>query len=144
VSRVLATRLKAVQNIAVEDSATVLVDAARGLVGRINVSWSLATRRETYVTVYGSKGTIEVGWRGSRVRPAGGPDQLIGQGYDKHEAHRLMLTAFRDLVAGEARPWITPGECLRTVAAVEAAYRSLRSGGWVNVDMRRRREARVA
>ena len=144
VSRVLATRLKALQNITVEDSATVLVGAARGLVGRIDLSWSLATGRETYVTVYGSKGTIEVGWRGSRLRPAGGPDQPIGTGYDKNEAHRLMLTAFRDLVAGKVRPWITPGECLRTVAAVEAAYRSLRSGGWVNVDMMGMREVRMA
>lgn len=144
VSRVLATRLKPLQNINVEDSATVLVGAARGLVGRIDLSWSLATGRETYVTVYGSKGTIEVGWRGSRLRPAGAPDQPFGTGYNKNQAHELMLASFRDLVAGETRPWITPGECLRTVAAVEAAYRSLRAGGWINVDMMGMREARTA
>jgi predicted dehydrogenase len=142
VSRVHATRLKPLQAIAVEDSATVLVAAGQGLIGRIDLSWSLATGRETYVTVYGSEGTIEVGWRGSRLRPAGKPPEVIGPGYDKGDAHRRMLTAFRDVVRGEGPPWISPGECLRTVAAVEAAYLSLRSGGWVTVDMMGMRDSR--
>jgi len=134
VSRVQATRLKPVQNIGVEDSATVLVAAGRGLVGRIDLSWSLQTGRETYVTIYGSRGTIEVGWRGSRLKVAGKPPREIGPGYDKNVAHRLMMEAFMGVVAGERQPWISPGEGLRTVAAVEAAYQSLRSGGWVPVD----------
>jgi predicted dehydrogenase len=143
VSRVHATRLKPLQTIGVEDSATVLVAAGQGLIGRIDLSWSLATGRETYVTVYGSRGTIEVGWKGSRLRRMNEPAVAIGNGYDKLEAHRLMLTAFRDLAAGEGRPWITPGEALRTVAAVEAGYRSLRSGGWSAVDMMGMRERRA-
>jgi predicted dehydrogenase len=127
--------LKPLQNIGVEDSATVLVAAGQGLIGRIDLSWSLATGRETYVTVYGSKGTIEVGWRGSRLRPAGAQPEDIGPGYSRADAHRRMLTAFRDLILGVGQPWITPGECMRTVAAVDAAYRSMRTGGWVRVDM---------
>lgn len=135
VSRVHATRLKPLQNIGVEDSATVLVAAGQGLIGRIDLSWSLETGRETYVTVYGSKGTIEVGWRGSRLRPVGGEPEEIGPGYSRADAHRRMLRAFRDLIVGVGQPWITPGECMRTVAAVDAAYRSMRTGGWVRVDM---------
>jgi predicted dehydrogenase len=134
VTRVHATRLKPVQDIPVEDSATILVGAGRGLVGRIDLSWSLQTGRETYVTIYGARGTIEVGWRGSRLKVAGEPVREIGPGYDKHEAHRRMMEAFVRVVAGRARPWISPGEGLRTVAAVEAAYHSLRSGSWVPVD----------
>ena len=68
----------------------------------------------------------------------------IGTGYDKAEAHRRMLASFQGLVAGDTPPWISAGECLRTVAAVEAAYVSLRSGSWVQVDMRRARERRPA
>ena len=144
VSRVHATRLKPVQNLPVEDSATILVAAGRGLVGRIDLSWSLSTGRESYVTVYGSEGTIEVGWRGSRLRRTGRPPMEIGPGYDKGVAHRRMLESFSAVVAAGATPWISPGECLRTVAAVEAAYRSLRSGGWVAVDVARVRPHRRA
>lgn len=143
VSRVQATRLKSLQDIAVEDSATMLVAAGKGLIGRIEVSWSLNTLRETYVTVYGSKATIEIGWRGSRLRVAGEPAREIGPGYDKHVAHQQMMAAFRDLVVGKGRPWISPGEVMRTVAAVEAAYRSMRTGGWVNVDMKGLRGDRI-
>jgi len=142
VSRVHATRLKPVQTLSVEDSATILVSAGRGLVGRIDLSWSLSTGRESYVTVYGSEGTIEVGWRTSRLRPVGRPPEEIGTGYDKADAHRRMLGAFSALVDGDVAPWISPGECLRTVAAVEAAYVSLRSGGWVPVEMARVRAHR--
>jgi hypothetical protein len=46
-----------------------------------------------------------------------------------------MMTAFRNLITEGGSPWITPGEIMRTVAAVEAAYRSMRSGGWTAVDM---------
>jgi predicted dehydrogenase len=153
VSRVQAARLKQVQPIGVEDSAAILVAAGRGLIGRIDLSWSLATGRATYVTVYGSRGTIEVGWRGSRLRIPGEPDREIGPGYDKNDAHGRMFTRFTQVVAGSGQPWISAGECLRTVAAVEAAYRSLRSGTWTPVDMlgmrtrvvhgRRRAEARA-
>lgn len=134
VTRVQATRLKPVQNIPVEDSATILCSAGRGLIGRIELSWSLQTGRETYVTIYGSKGTIEIGWRGSRLKVAGQPPQDIGPGYDKNLAHQRMMRTFVEVVRGHGEPWITPGEGLRTQAAVEAAYASLRSGGWVPVD----------
>jgi len=144
VARVHATRLKPVQDIGVEDSATILVAAGEGLIGRIDLSWSLATGRETYVTVYGSRGTIEVGWRGSRLRAAGRPPREIGPGYDKADAHRRMMHAFQDVLDGRAGPWITSGECLRTVAAVDAAYSSLRSGGWVPVDMMGRWDGRAS
>ena len=141
VSKVQATRLKPVQNIGVEDSATIVVAAGHGLVGRIDVSWSLATGRETYVTVYGSKGTIEVGWRGSRLRVAGKDPEVIGPGYDKNDAHVRMLEAFKGVCAGTVPPWITPVEVMRTVATVEACYVSLRSGSWVQVDMMGMRQA---
>ena len=143
VTRVLATRLKQVQDMGVEDSATLLVAAGKGLIGRIDLSWSLATGRATYVTVYGSNGTIEVGWKGSYLKQPGKPPVQIGPGYDKNDAHRRMFGRFAGLVRGEGRSWITPGECLRTVAAVDAAYRSLSWGGWVQVDMVGMRTART-
>ncbi len=142
VARVQATRLKPVQNIGVEDSATIVVAAGRGLVGRIELSWSLNTGRETYLTVYGSKGTIEVGWRGSRLRVAGQEPRPIGPGYHKGMAHQRMMEAFRAVVQQGRQPWITPGEVMRTVATVEAAYRSMRSGGWATVDMMGLRQPR--
>ncbi len=135
VTRVLATSLKPAQHLPVEDSATIMVEVSRGLVGRIDLSWSLATQRETYVMIHGTKGSIDIGWRQSRIRLHGDePRALSGGVYDRHASHVAMMEAFVGVLAGTRRPWISPGECLRTVAAVEASYHSLRSGSWVPVD----------
>jgi predicted dehydrogenase len=85
--------------------------------------------------VHGTRGSIDVGWSRSRVRMVGREPRPLRVGvYDKHESHVAMVHALVAVVAGIRAPWITPGECLRTVAAVEAAYHSLRSGSWVPVD----------
>ena len=85
--------------------------------------------------VHGTEGSIEVGWRETRVRlhrrgAAAADGGLLRQARVARRHDERVRRASR---AGTRRPWITPGECLRTVAAVEAAYRSLRSGGWVSV-----------
>jgi predicted dehydrogenase len=135
VTRVQATRLKPAQPLAVEDSTTVMVEVTKGLIGRIDLSWSLATQRETYLMIHGTQGSIDIGWRQSRVRVNGRDPRPLHVGlYDRHASHVAMMHAFLSVVSGRRRPWITPGECLRTVAAVEASYHSLRSGGWVPVD----------
>jgi predicted dehydrogenase len=132
---VRAVAMKRLQPIAVEDSVSVQVRAADGVVGRVDLSWSLSTGRDVYVSVYGSRGVIEIGWQGARLKLGSGPWQPVGDAYDKLDAHRRMLAAF---VAATTRAdqraiWISAVECLRTVATVEAAYRSLESGAWESV-----------
>jgi predicted dehydrogenase len=130
-----ATRLKAGQAVAVEDSATVMVELASGLIGRVDLSWSLATQRETYVMVHGSRGTLDIGWRQSRLRVAGQETRALHAGlYDRHASHVAMMNTFVEVVRGARPPWISPVECLGAVAAVDASYRSLRSGRWVPVE----------
>ena len=134
-ANVNATRLKAGQALAVEDSASVMVELSSGLIGRVDLSWSLATQRETYVMVHGTRGTLDIGWRQSRLRVTGQEARVLQAGlYDRHASHVAMMNAFVEVVRGARPPWITPVECLRAVAAVDASYRSLRSGRWVPVD----------
>ena len=130
-----ATRLKAGQALAVEDSVTVMVELASGLIGRVDLSWSLATQRETYVMVHGTRGTLDIGWRQSCLRLTGQESRVLHAGlYDRHASHVTMMNTFVEVARGARPPWITPAECLRAVAAVDASYRSLRSGRWVPVE----------
>lgn len=135
ISRVQATRLKAVQSIPVEDSATLQVWAGDGVVGRVDLSWSLAPPRDSYLVVHGSRGSIEVGWQGARLKRIGEDWRVIGGPYDKLGAHRAMISGFVASIEHGAAPWITASECLQAVAAVDAAYRSLQSGltEWVAI-----------
>jgi len=135
IRRVHATRLRPLQSLAVEDSATIQVWAGDDVIGKIDVSWSLAPPRDSYLVVNGSRGTVEVGWRAATLKLAGQPLREIGGGYDKVEAHRSMHSSFVHSVGNGNQPWITAPECLQAVAAVDAAYRSLESGAceWVAI-----------
>jgi len=140
ITRIQATVLKQLQPLSVEDSATIQIRAGDGVIGRVDLSWSLATGRDRYVVVHCSRGTVEVGWKGSRVRRNGEEWRDIGNPYDKTQAHRQMNACFHDLVTGNGEAWISPMECLRTVAAVDAAYRSIYSGSWEWVEIEQARE----
>ncbi len=135
IRRVHATRLKSLQPLDVEDSATTQVWADDGVVGKVDVSWSLAAPRDSYLVVHGSRGTIEVGWQSCRLKMAGQPWKDIGGAYNKIEAHRAMHARFLDSIGNGGKPWISTSECLQVVAAVDAAYRSLESGAceWVAI-----------
>jgi predicted dehydrogenase len=85
--------------------------------------------------VHGTRGTLDIGWRQSRLRVTGQEPRVLQAGlYDRHASHVAMMNAFVEVVRGARPPWITPVECLRAVAAVDASYRSLRSGRWVPVE----------
>lgn len=135
IRRVYATRLRALQPLAVEDSATVQVWADDDVIGKVDLSWSLAPPRDSYLVVHGSRGSVEVGWRTASVKLADQPRREIGGAYDKIEAHRIMHASFIESVDNGGRPWITATECLQVVATVDAAYRSLESGTseWVAI-----------
>jgi predicted dehydrogenase len=145
VTRVQTNLHQPLQRISVEDGATVQVRAGDGVVGKADVSWSLSTGRNSYVKVHGSLGTVEVGWQETRVKYLGKDWEKIGGAYDKIDAHRRMQTCFVETSQsnGATSPWISTVECLRTVAAVEAAYRSVHSGGWEWVDMKGMRQRRA-
>ncbi len=133
VTRIHTTLLKPVQHLPVEDSATVRIWAGEGVIGTVDLSWSWATGRDTYLVVQGTRGTLEVGWHGSRLKLEGQEWRDVGRAYDKLDAHRRMHAQFRDICVDGAEPWIKPAECVRVVSVIEAAYRSLHSGSWERV-----------
>jgi len=135
VTRVHATPLKPLQQLAVEDSVTIQMEAGAGIIGRADVSWSLSIGRDSYLVVYGSRGTVELGWNVSRFKRAGHSWRAIGGSYDKIGAHCRMANCFADIITNGGQRWISALECLQTVAAVDAAYRSVQSGGWERVEV---------
>jgi predicted dehydrogenase len=131
VSQIQATRLPSVQQLEAEDSALLVVSAAQGVKGHITLSWSMKSQRDVYLSVRGSRGSIEVGWRESFLhhgQDSDGSRVSLGRGYDKLAAHHRMMRTCRDAIAGLCPSWITHEESLATAAGIEAAYRSLRTG----------------
>lgn len=122
-----------VQDLAVEETVHVEARSAGGILCGIDLSWSLDRGSDTYLRITGSEGVVVVGWRRSRWRRRGGEWTSFGSGYDKIAALRAQLRHFAAAVRGEEAPLVTPMEAAASVAAVEAGYASLRSGGWTVV-----------
>jgi len=125
---------KRIQGLAVEDTARLFVRTASGVLGSIDLSWSLDKNLESYIDIYGSEGTIRVGWKSSRYRLRTSQDWIIfGNGYDKAQAFRRQMENFCRAVRGEEPLLIDPEDALASVQVVEAAYQSLRRDVWVRV-----------
>jgi len=132
---VQAQRGRPVQDLAVEDTVRVLFRTDGGVLGLIDLSWSLQKETDSYVSIHGTAGTLHVGWKGSRYRQRGNARWVpFGRGYDKLAAFRRQLENFCDTIEGRDRPWITPEAAVGSVRAVEAAYRSIERDGWVALE----------
>lgn len=125
---------KRTQNLDVEDTVRIFVRSAAGVMGSVDLSWSLNKELDWYVNIYGSQGTIQVGWKESRYRQAGGKDWVVfGTGYHKVNAFRNQIQNFARAVRGEEQLLVTSEDAIASVDVVEAAYRSLRTAPWTGV-----------
>jgi predicted dehydrogenase len=131
---VLAVEGKRVQTLEVEDTVQLFVRATNGARGTIDLSWSIDKGRDSYIEIYGSNGTVRVGWKESKFRQATSPDWVVfGAGYDKIGAMRAQVENFCRALRGREPLLITVDDAIASVAVIERGYRSLQSSGWVRV-----------
>jgi predicted dehydrogenase len=126
---------KRVQGLAVEDTVRIFVHSESGVMGSIDLSWSINKELPSYINIYGSHGTIAIGWKESRYRQASSSDWIVfGKGYDKVQAFRSQLQNFARAILGRDMLLITAEDALASVETIEAAYRSLRQSQWTAVE----------
>ncbi len=120
-----------IQLLPVEDTAKMFIRSRQGVLGSIDLSWSVSKELPYFIAVYGSEGTILVGWRESKFRRTGDAEWTVfGAGYDKFAAFRGQIENFAGVVRGEEALVVTSVDALASVQVIEAAYRSLARGAW--------------
>jgi predicted dehydrogenase len=125
---------KRVQGLAVEDTVRIFVRSVGGVMGSIDLSWSINKELDSYLNIYGSYGTVAVGWKESRYRQQSSRDWIVfGKGYNKVQAFRSQITNFARAIRGEERLRITAEDAVASVEVIEAAYHSLREQRWRDV-----------
>jgi predicted dehydrogenase len=131
---VQAVEGKRVQGLAVEDTVRVFVRSVAGVMGNIDLSWSINKELDSYLNIYGSQGTVTVGWKQSKYRQASSRDWVVfGKGYDKVQAFTSEVCNFARTIQGEDLLRITAEDALASVEVIEAAYQSLRQENWTTV-----------
>ena len=128
---------KRTQGLPVEDTARVFVRSAAGVMGSVDLSWSINKELDWYLNIHGSHGTVLVGWKESKYRQANSRDWVVfGNGYHKVQAFRSEIDNFARAVRGEEQLLITWEDAIASVDVIEAAYRSLRESPWTGVGLR--------
>jgi predicted dehydrogenase len=126
---------KRVQSLAVEDTVRIFVKSERGVVGNVDLSWSINKELDSYIRIYGSQGTISVGWKESKYRQSSSPEWIVfGQGYDKVQAFCSQIENFSKAILGQESLLITPADSLASVEVIEAAYSAMQRTQWTGVN----------
>ena len=102
--------------------------------GSVDLSWSLDKGFEGFIDIYGSHGTIRVGWKESKYRQTSSSDWVVfGSGYNKLQAFERKLENFCRAVRGERRLLITAEDAIASVQVIDKAYRSLEDQRWISI-----------
>jgi predicted dehydrogenase len=134
IDQVLAIEGKRTQSEAVEDTATLNLRTASGINASVDLSWTINKELDTYIKVFGTTGTIFVGWRESKFRQASSPEWTVfGSGYDKVQAFRRQVLNFCNRIIGLETLLISAEDAVASVEVIRAAYESLDQGRWVKV-----------
>lgn len=123
-----------IQNLLVEDTALLFARTKSGAMGNIDLSWSLNKVRADFVSIYGSKGTLSVGWKESKYKLADQKDWTVfGCGYDKIAAFGNQIRNFGAAICGDEDLIITPEDAIASVRVIETAYAALQTEQWHEV-----------
>lgn len=119
------------QDLAVEETVRLNVRSRDGALGSIDLSWSIDKEQPAYISIYGTQGTLQVGWKQSRFRRFGDKEWTdFGKGYNKVAAFVRQIENFARALRGEEEPIVSPEDALASVDAIDAAYRSLAASPW--------------
>jgi len=126
---------KRINNLPVEETACLSLVTENEVMGNVNLSWSMTISQEDYIEIYGTEGVLKVGWQSSRYQHLGHQQWVaFGVGYNKIEAFKNQVKNFIESVRGSAQPLISEEEGLASVEVIEAAYQSLKTRNWVQVE----------
>ena len=124
-----------IQELPVEDTVRMFVRSNSGVLGSIDLSWSVNKEQPYFIAIYGSAGTLLIGWQESKYRRTSDSDwNVFGSGYNKVDAFKRQLENFAGAIQGRDSLTVTPADGLASVQVIEAAYRAMQQGAWESID----------
>jgi predicted dehydrogenase len=131
------------QPLAVEDGSTLLGRTAGGVLAQVDVTWSFRRLSPVYCAVYGTGGSVEIGWSGARAVTRDAPEPYsFGTGYRKIDSLRDNLAAVLTALAAGQAPPVTAADAVAAAAVIQAGYAAAAAGAAVRVEPVRAEEVR--
>ncbi|MBX3243720.1 MAG: Gfo/Idh/MocA family oxidoreductase [Acidobacteria bacterium] len=134
ITDVIAVDAGGTQGLSVDENVKLMTRTENGVVATVDLTWGINKELPNFISIYGTAGTLHVGWRESKFKLNSSPDWTVfGKGYDKVQAFRSKLENFRGSVRGTDELLITSDGALASVEVIDAAYRSLKGSKWESV-----------
>ena len=134
ITDVLALETAGTQNLSVDENVKLLVKTANNVAASVDLTWGINKELPNFISVYGTNGTLHIGWRESKYKLNSSPDWTIfGKGYDKVQAFKSKLENFRNAIVDGEELLTKPSDALASVEVIEAAYKSLNQNLWQKV-----------
>ena len=134
IKSVYAQAGKSTQHIPVEDTARLHFETHTNIIGMVDLSWSLYKHTANYVNIFGTRGTVEVGWAQSLIWDAKEKSsKVFGGGYKKLDAFVRQIEHFADCIQQKVTPILGIDDALESVRVIEAAYTSVSEKKWLKV-----------
>ena len=135
IDEILALETSGTQNLPVEENVKLLAKTRSGVAASVDLTWGINKELPNFISIYGTNGTLHIGWRESRYKLNTSPDWTVfGRGYDKVQAFRSKIENFAHAIRGKEELLIKPEDALASVEVIEAAYRSLNQNLWTRVE----------
>lgn len=134
ISDILAVDAGSTQGLNVDENVKMLAKTAKDVIATVDLTWGINKELANFISIYGTRGTLHVGWRESKYKLNSNPNWTIfGKGYDKVQAFRSKVENFAGAIRGTQELLIKPADALASVKVIEAAYKSLNQNLWQKV-----------
>ena len=131
IDAVLVVETGGTQGLSVDENVKMFAKTSAGAIASVDLTWGINKELPYFISIYGTNGTLHVGWRESKYRLNSSPDwTVIGRGYDKVASFKGKIENFSNALKGKEDLFITPADALASVQVIEAAYKSLNQDLW--------------
>lgn len=131
VDSVLVVDAGGTQGLTVDENVKMFAKTKSGVTASVDLTWGINKELPYFISIYGTNGTIHIGWRESKYKLNSSPDWIVfGNGYDKVASFKGKIENFANALRGSEELLIKPADALASVQVIDAAYRSMRQNLW--------------
>lgn len=131
IESVLVVDAGGTQGLSVDENVKMFAKTKSGVTASVDLTWGINKELPYFISIYGSNGTLHIGWRESKYKLNSSPDWTVfGRGYDKVASFRGKVENFANALRGKEDLFIKPSDALASVQVIDAAYRSMNQNLW--------------
>lgn len=131
IDSVLAMESGGTQHLSVDENVKMFAKTKDGVTASVDLTWGINKELPNFISIYGSNGTLHIGWRESKYKVNSNADWTVfGKGYDKVASFKGKIENFANALRGNEELFIQPEDALASVHVIEAAYKSLNQNLW--------------